>query len=272
MMIQKPVLPKEHGGWAILFIPLFMGATMAGTPGWNLLSFCLSVLFFFLVYAPVEIIRDEAVKGRWESKKIQTAKAWAIVYFSLGSLFLLPLLVIEERWLLVPVGIVGTGILALRMYLSRQVTKRMLADLLVIAGLVLTGPAAYYVQRNVLDRTAFLIWILNVLFFGCGAVYVHLKINAAAMKGRSLHWEHYLLMMRPLIAYLALAMALVGVLIVLWPLPWLVAVAFVPFLLHAVVGILRLSRRVSFKRLGFALLGHSIVFGILVVSTLSSVQ
>ena len=85
----KPVMPKEHGMWAWVLVPLFAGAGSASSilyPFTNGLPFILGILFWFLALTPARVIYKNV------KRKIpipQNITRWAIVYGSAGSAFFL---------------------------------------------------------------------------------------------------------------------------------------------------------------------------------------
>ena len=60
-------------------------------------------------------------------------------------------------------------------------------------------------------------------------------------------------------------MAIVAVVVSAQRTPVLALAAYLPMSIHAVVGTIRLTGAVQFKRLGFMLLAHSAAFGALLV-------
>ena len=76
-------------------------------------------------------------------------------------------------------------------------------------------------------------------------------------------WRKKLSLGKANLLYYAAVVAVVAILAAAHIVPTLVLAAFVPMILHGVYGILKLSTRVNFKKLGLLLLGQSILFGVL---------
>ncbi|WP_124726751.1 YwiC-like family protein [Staphylospora marina] len=78
---MKPVIPHEHGGWAMLTVPFLLG-TFAGDPGWgHLLLFLAWLMFYLFTYSFKEWIKRQ----RRESRFVR----WAVIYSVLGLCFLI---------------------------------------------------------------------------------------------------------------------------------------------------------------------------------------
>ena len=76
-------------------------------------------------------------------------------------------------------------------------------------------------------------------------------------------WREKLSLGKVTLFYYAAVVGGVAVLAVAHIVTALALVAFIPMVVHGVYGTLRLSARVHFKKLGFLLLGQSILFGVL---------
>jgi len=146
-------------------------------------------------------------------------------------------------------------------------SKMIATDLIAVAGLTLSGPSMYYVLTGTLDRTALSMYVLNFLFFGCSVFYVHMKIQASAAKKPGMAWREKLSLGKENLRYHAAVAAVVAILAYVQFIPIFAAVAFIPMVVHGVYGTIKLSSRVHFKKLGFLLLGQSVVFGILLSYT-----
>lgn len=264
MAIPKPMVTKEHGAWAVLFVPMIAGTAYANSFSWNVVWLACSALGVFMSYVPVQILLREYIGLHQGREKIDAAKFWSAAYLGCGALFALPLLY-QRLWLLVVIGIFGAVSFFGNFLLTRKVQKSIPSDLVAVAGLTLSAPSAYYVVTGALDTKALVLWMLNVLFFGCSVFYVHLKIRASAMKKNRWHVWEKISVGKLNILYHCFVVTVISVLVLYRLTPATIALAFVPMIVHAIAGTVNLSRRVKFKRLGFMLLGHSIVFGILFV-------
>ncbi|MBI2429843.1 MAG: YwiC-like family protein [Ignavibacteriales bacterium] len=264
MSIPKPIITKEHGAWAVLFVPMIAGAAYANSFSWNVVCLAFSALCVFMSYVPVHTLLREWTGTSQGEEKLAAAEFWTAVYLGCGVLLILPLLY-EQLWLLLAIGIFGAGLFLGNFLLTRKIQKSIAGDLTAVAGLTLGAPGVYYAATGTLDSEAFVLWLLNFLFFGCSVFYVHLKIRVSKMKKDKWHLREKLSAGKMNILYHCLVVTVVVVLVLYHLTPATIVIAFLPMVVHAVVGTIRLSHRVKFKHLGLLLLGHSIVFGLIFV-------
>lgn len=262
--IPKAVIPKEHGAWAVLLVPMFVGAAVAEGWTWNFVLLVLAALFMFLSYVPAQgVLRHYFVNTQTEERFRQNA-FWSGAYLVAGMSFAVPLLAQGYLLLLVP-GFTGMAAFLAHFFLTRRFPKTIPGDLLAVCGLTLTAPAAYYVGTGVLDGTAALLWLFNVLFFGSSVFYVHMKIRATSSKNAEMGIPDKISIGGLNIIYHVVVIAVVVAMSLLYQSLQFAAIAFLPMALHAMYGTYALSRRVQFKKLGFILLGQSVLFGILLL-------
>ncbi|MEW5798691.1 MAG: YwiC-like family protein [Bacteroidota bacterium] len=264
MSIPKPIITKEHGAWAVLFVPMIVGAAYANSFSWNIVWLALSALGAFLSYVPVHTLLRELIGISQGKEKRTAAEIWAAIYLGFGVLFIVPLLY-QQLWLLLLIGIIGAASFFGNFLLTRKIQKSIASDLTAVAGLTLSAPSAYYVTTGMLDAKALVLWLLNVLFFGCSVFYVHLKIRVSGMRKDSWHLWDKLSVGWLNILYHVVVIILITMLVFYHLTPSTVVLAFLPMVIHAIVGTVKLSHRVKFKNLGFMLLAHSVLFGIIFV-------
>ncbi|MDZ7267633.1 MAG: YwiC-like family protein [candidate division KSB1 bacterium] len=261
MKLPAPLMPGEHGAWAVVFVPLLVGASLAGRVTSAVLWLALAVLSVVLCYVPAQMMLRAACGAAPDSNKA-AARFWGTVYFTAGVLFVLPLLV-QGRWALLEIGGLAILLFLANFFLTRRRGKTIISDLLATLGLTLSAPSGYYVVTGRLDLTAAWIWLLNFLFFGGGMIYVHMKLAATATKKAHLSLQEKLRLGGLNLAYHVFALAVVAVLAVSHGTTLFAVIAFVPMTLHALYGTLKLSTRVNFRRLGLVLLWQALLFALL---------
>jgi hypothetical protein len=117
-------------------------------------------------------------------------------------------------------------------------------QLVAVAGLTLTAPAAWYVATGRLD---YRLWVLNVLYFAGGVFYVKMHIATAIARKPAGQW--------PVMIYYGVLAGLI---------PW-IGWAFAPVILRACVGVMRVSPVLRVKRLGWTEVAHSLIWATLVI-------
>ncbi|MDZ7362487.1 MAG: YwiC-like family protein [candidate division KSB1 bacterium] len=262
MKIPPPLIPKEHGAWAVLFVPLIVGASIAGKFTLNVLWLALGTLAVFMSYAPAQTLLRARLVSPPAPERARAAKFWAAAHLIFGALFMLPLF-LRGLWWLLAIGILSAIAFIVNFLLTRRYSKTVLSDLISVLGLTLSAPAAYYAVTGKLDQTAALLWLMNFLFFGSGIVYVHTKLRAAALKQPQFSFGEKLSLGKLNLIYHLIVLAIVGILAAHNFTPLFAAVAFVPMTIHAIYGTLKLSSTVRFKNLGLILLLHSFIFALL---------
>ncbi|MBI4428884.1 MAG: YwiC-like family protein [Ignavibacteriales bacterium] len=268
MSIRDIPLPKEHGAWAVLLVPMIVVASVKQVVSGELLLLALSTVAVFMASGLLQTVLRHIFLVAQEDQKVQNAKFWTAVFFFNAIFLVIPLLLQGFWWLL------GFGALSLLAFvatflLTRGSQKTISSDLVATLGLSLTGLSSYYLLEGTLNVEGFQIWSFTLLFFGSTVFYVHMKIQAAkakenvfGMKERfSLGWLN--------LAYHVVTVAAVLLLASFHYTTELALVAFVPMIIHSVYGTIRLSNRVRFKNLGFILLGQSVFFAVIFTLVMS---
>lgn len=171
MITSRPILPNEHGAWAILLVPLLVGAQVGGGFGWLGLFFTISSLAVFLSYIPARTLLRHLLGHAASADKVKAARRWLGIYLFVAAAFGLPLLLSAGRWLLLPIGVLGLCCFLLSFVVSQNRQKTIGSDLVAVVGLTLTAAGAYYVTSGNFDGTALVLWLLNSLFFGSSAFF-----------------------------------------------------------------------------------------------------
>lgn len=264
MKFPKPIITREHGSWAVLFMPMFVGIAYAGHFSSNNLLLACSALGLFLSYVPIHTILRALSRKPQREKNLYASIVWAIIYLTIGTAFIVPLF-LQEYFHLMTFALLA-GVLFFGNYLlAKKIHKSILGDLMAVAGLTLSAPSAYYIATGSFDSNAAVLWILNFLFFGCSVFYVHMKIKVSALKKENLPIHEKLTLGRLNILYHLFVIFVVIMLSLYRFTPLTATLAFLPMFIHAIYGTITLTGRTKFKKLGFLLLGQSILFGMVLV-------
>ena len=254
-------LPKEHGAWGMLYVPLACGALVAGAGGWRVLLLALATTFLF--------VARESILAIWRARARQrdpgTATRLAVIYLVLAGAAGSPLLVVWDLHGMVPLGIAAAGLLVWNAARAAKREERTVAaELIGIAGLTLTAPAAHYVALTVWTSTALWLWLLNALYFGSSVFFVKLRVASAHSKSPRevdrirtecsfYHW-------------------VIAVLLVVVPgdirFRLLLTAAYLPIILRAILHLLRPVRTLDLKRVGLLEIVYSLLFLVFAVQAL----
>ncbi len=261
LSISKPIITREHGSWAVLFIPMLIGVGYAETFSWNFFFLAVSSLGVFMSYVPIQTLLRKIFNEPVNKAKQDAAVFWAAIYLSIGIIFSLPLL-FNELWVVILFALAGMLTLVVNSLLTRTVQKSITSDLVSVAGLTISAPCAYYVLTERVDSISFVVWILNFLFFGSSVFYVHMKIRASSLKKEKLNFVEKLSLGWLNILYHCVMVFTIAALALYKFTSTFTILAFIPIIVHAIAGTIRLQTRMKFKTLGFLLLLQSISFAL----------
>lgn len=256
----KEFIPREHGAWPMLLVPLFVGASVASTSGKVGLLLSAAVFAHVARHMLLTWIRLRAVGGM-----DRRALLLFMASSALASAFFL-LLVLGGRPLLLPFGGGALLFMALHIFQRLKHTERTVrGELLGIAGLTMTAPAAYYVATGKINTVALTLWLLNFLYFGRSVFYVKMKIAARGRGEDFGSLAEKLRFSRTCVLYCLAMIAGVLGLGLAGLIPFFTWVAFVPISIQTIRGISKLRGTLRIRRLGFIELGYAILFGLVLI-------
>ena len=254
-------LPREHGAWAMLYIPFAAGLGVAGRLNIALLLTLIGITAAFIARESMTTYDRARARGRKDTSALRMLLSYTGISVLAGILL--------SGWYgyfwFVPLGVIGIVLLVINV---RQATERddrlIISEVLAIAGMTLTAPAAYYASSGDLDRIAFLLWVLSVAYFSSSVFYIKLRVTAAHGRDEDCRRETR----RQCMAYHAflllglLAMSITG------SIPLFVLMAFMPVLLRTAWALLKPQKRLRLSRIGLAELAYATVFLVVTVLTI----
>jgi uncharacterized membrane protein len=195
------IVPREHGAWGLLLVPLFTGV-VAGFASehriWPLLMFIVAALSLFWLRTPVEsLIGTSSLTANTERER-RTALVASILLAALATACLTGLMWKGQNLQLLLLGAATVFALVIQTVLRRLGRRaRMAAQLVGAIGLTCTAPAAYYIGTGRLSECAFILWAANWIFAGNQIHFVQLRIHSAerplslrnVLKGSSSYWR-----------------------------------------------------------------------------------
>jgi hypothetical protein len=264
--LRSFVLPREHGAWGILLVPLVTGAVVAllrGGAAVPVLLFLLASVALFCLRTPVEAALDTSVQRIDTPAERRLVMAAVAGYAAVASVPLAVLLWNGNNPGLLLLGAIAAfsfGTQALLRKLGRK--TRMASQMVGLVGLTSTAAGAYYVAIGRFDTTAWMIWAANWLFAANQVHMVQLRIHNAKVAGlrRRLArgWKF--------LAGEILTVILLVVFFYFRLLPKMSVVAFHPMLLRGAAWFFKNPRPLRVRRLGWMELGFALIFGVMFVS------
>ena len=256
--LGRPPVPREHGAWVMFYAPLVV----------TLLGFDAALLpaMFFILGASGAFFAQNAAGLILRRRSERGTAFWMGVYVACMVGGTLPLIWMYGFTTLIWIGVLGTGIFFRQATHARAAGKRvdrtLAGELLAVGALGLTAPGAYVVSCGQMDWLALWIWFGMVLYFVSGIFYVKMLIAAAQVRET---WKAYVRwrLGRPLLIYHLFLIAILGAFIWMQAdrFAFLVGLAFVPILIRAFGGWIRLSNRMpSLKQVGIREVCYSLWF------------
>jgi hypothetical protein len=264
--IGRPIIPREHGAWAVLVGAFLAGVGVAGRATLPVALLLGGVILLALANGPLAILLRNADGGQTRNQQRQVF-GWVLVYGAGAAACLTPLMVLYQMRFLLPFGMAAALFFILRAFLVREGKDRSLsAELVGTAGLTLAGPTAHAVAVGGAEPIGPVLWLLLLLFFVSGVLYVRMRIRvvlaqrrgttAASNPARAWCIVYHLLLLFAVPALVA------GQLI-----PWPVLLAFAPALWRTAAGLRRQEAPLNLKRLGWSEVSLTAAFVVLLVST-----
>jgi len=260
------IVPREHGAWGMLLIPLVTGAAvglLAGGRVAQVLLLTTAVLALFWLRTPVESWFGASAVRVQTGPERQLVRGVIVPLAAIAAVSLSALFWQGKNRGLIWVGLIAGAAFAAQMFLKRMGrTTRMAAEVVGALALTSTASAAYCVATGRLDTRAWALWLLNWLFAAGQVHFVWLRIRGARAAGLSekftVGWN-----------FLAGQMLLSGMLAVAYHFRWLpqlTLIAFVPALFRGFVWFAQKPQPIMVRRLGWTELAHALVFGVLLTA------
>src|SRR6516164_4984254 len=158
LRLKTMLVPREHGAWGMLLVPLATGAVVASRTGLNAVAltlFVLATMSVFWLRTPLEAyLGTSAIKAQNRAERASIMQVMVLLcgvaLAALGCLFAMGF----AR------GLLTLGVIAAASFAAQVVVKRlgrsgrMPAQIIGAIGLTSTTAGAYYVACGRLDRTA----------------------------------------------------------------------------------------------------------------------
>ena len=266
--IRALVVPREHGAWGLLLVPLFSGAAVGVVStgrAWPLILFTIAALALFWLRTPVESLLGTTPLSAHTSAERRTALLASVGLAAVSAGCLAALFWRgRNRGLLLLGGIAAFAFIAQTLLMKFGRNLRMTAQMLGAIGLTCTAPAAYYAATGRLDARAWILWSANWIFAGDQIHFVQLRIHAAraATRAEKLRRGRLFLLGQILLLPILAAAAY-------WRLmPALVIIAFIPGLIRGFYWFISEQRPLQVKSLGWSEMRQGVLFGILLAAAI----
>jgi len=260
------IVPREHGAWGILLVPLVTGAAVGLLRGGRVLPalvFATAVVALFWLRTPVESwLGTNPVRAQTSQERrlvlrailplaAVTVAAWSALFWHGQNRQLL--------WF----GIAAGAAFAAQQLLSRMGrASRMAAQIVGALGLTSAAPATYYVVTGRLGATAWALWFANWLFAGDQIHFVGLRIRAA----RTVGWRQKCAAGWSFLAGQFVLAVVLGLAAYFGLLPPWTLLAFAPIFCRGMAWFVTKPQPIAIRRLGWTELAHAVAFAILLIA------
>ena len=257
------VVPREHGAWGMLLVPLMTGAVVAAGPGFNFIGlalFCMAALALFWMRTPVEAwLGTSAIRAQTpEERVIVTRVSLGLLVLAVAALATLFSTGLSRSLLIIgSVAAAAFGAQAFVKSLGRS--GRMPAQVIGAIGLTSTAAGAYAVAAGRLGRTALVLWLLNWLFAWNQVHFVQLRIHGSRLASITEKLRKGYAFFAAQVALLLAAVSLSH----FGMAPRFLVLAFVPALVRGYLWFLRGAEALDVRKLGVAELAQALLFGTL---------
>jgi hypothetical protein len=263
------VVPREHGAWGMLLVPLVTGAAVGLVAGGRVAPVLLlttAVLALFWLRTPTESwLGTSAVRAQTGEER-QLIRNVILPLATIAAVSLSALFWQGKNRELIWLGMIAGAAFGAQVLLKKMGrTTRVAAEVVGALALTCTAPAAYYVATGRLDARAWALWLVNWLFAADQIHFVWLRIRGARAAGWS---EKFTVGWSFLVGQILLGgmLALAGHFN--W-LPELALIAFAPILFRGFAWFAKRPQPIVVRRLGWTELAHALVFGVLLIAGFS---
>jgi YwiC-like protein len=261
--LKTMVIPREHGAWGMMLVPLATGGVVAirtGINGGALTLFILAAMSLFWLRTPVEAwLGTSAIKAQTKQEREFVLRMIGGVAFLATASVAMLLWNGRNRGLLL-IGAIAALAFTLQAVVEKLGRKgRMLAQVIGAIGLTSTAAGAYYVASGKLDQVALALWLANWLFAGNQIHFVQVRIHSS--RAATLNEK-----LRQGLPFFAGQVVLIGVVLAACRFgifPTTIALAFVPVLFRGTLWFVRGHQPLDVHKLGYSELRQALIFGAL---------
>lgn len=234
---MKWYIPREHGAWAMVIVPYWVGAFISGVH-WSHLLFFLGILSLYFAQAPLlTFVRNSKNTDVWPS---------FFVYVIIGLTFILPYLF--SNGALLKIGLCIIPLFFINIYFAKTKRERLfINDFVAIVALSCLMLLAYRLTQPSLSAEIFLYLFIVIIFFT--STVFHVKSHIREKKNKRFHQYS-------LIYHLAIV-------VIAFIFQWFGAAA--AFIINFVKTLLPKNMFNSPKRIGIIEIVNSTLFFLLVV-------
>ncbi len=248
--LRSIALPIEHGGWAFLIEPLFLGLLLV--PSWAGIFCGLAAFGVFLLYQPLQLMFKDRRRGKRYPRTIWAERfvalyAAVILVGGLGILLISP----GSVWHILSVILAATPFACIQMLLVvRGYSKAALTEICGAIALGATLPAIL-ISGGWTMQPAFTFWLIPAARAVTSILYVRTRLRLARTTASISKWP-------PMLAHIS-GVLLIGFTVYAGALPMGSLIALLILSGRALYGLYFAPRNVPARVIGFQELGYGII-------------
>jgi YwiC-like protein len=250
---MKITIPREHGTWAMLYAPIIIAFASAPYINIDVLALLIAITSLFFLREPLE----KLIRLRQEAWLSDSSIILLCVIAASSGVFLL----VRGFWFLFLFLMLFISLLAIHLLLqSVKKSRKILSELLAIAGLTCSGLATRAVLIGQVDKEGYLLWLLCFLFFSSSVFYLKMRISNQMHNKDSMRFTILCLAFHSALLLVLLTLGIYKII------PMYTAAAYLPIIVRAFVGMAN-SGKINLKRIGIAEVVYTIIFaGVLILT------
>ena len=260
------ILPREHGAWGLLLVPMVTGAGVAFEKASHIFPLILlltAALALFWLRTPLENLLGTTAMRAQSVEESHTLRSVIVMLAVVAGVALSFLLWAGRNADLWPLGAtVAVAFIAQAILKKISRRTRMLSEMVGIIGLTASAPAAYYVITGQFDDRAWMLWLANILFAGDQIHYVQLRIHTAKIQGFRAKFGHGW----AFALGQAIMTAIITVACLARLMPPIASLAFAPLLFRGWFYFVQEPTQLVVRRLGWSELKHATAFCVLLIA------
>ena len=259
------IVPREHGAWGLLLVPMITGAGVAFRECSHIFPLILlsaAALALFWLRTPAESLLGTSAMRAQTSEEARTVKLAIAILGAIAAVALGGLLWSGRNIDLWPLGAVAAAAFIAQAFLKRLGRRaRIWSEMVGTIGLTAAAPAAYYVITGNFNATAWMLWVANLLFAGDQIHYVQLRLHTAKIEGFRAKLAHgWTFALGQALMTAVLTLACMSRLM-----PVFVSLAFAPLLFRGWFYFVQEPSPLIVRRLGWGELKHATAFCVLFI-------
>lgn len=254
---MKIPIPREHGTWAMIYVPMAIAFASAPLIKFDFLVLILAITSMFFLQNPLATILRRHANGQ-SKLMVNNYSSWINFYTTSALACGGYLLLRGFTFLLLFLALFVLLLVVHQLLHTRKQHHGKLSQLLAIAGLTSTALASRAVLIGQIEQQGVLLWLLCFLFFSSSVFYIKMRVSKQMPNKDSTE------LISLCVAFHIFLVLILLTLVSFKIIPMYTAAAYFPIVIRAFIGT-GSSGKINLRRIGIAEVIYTIIFaGILI--------